>query len=208
MEYDKGMLKTWAEMETWDQHLERNGAFNKYVSKEGWHHIEQKYFNEVKRRIIFCKKLLSEHDDSCIYYTLAELYNRYNLDESPKYLYKRPVRYYCIKALRKNPEYAPIWFLLAESYGWVATLGGESKKAMPSLQALVEGDITVDIKQKDPQAQKRQTWFIERAIKCLKQAIKLDPDNRKYGSRSREYYHMKYEAIKMLSSSQNNGISP
>lgn len=198
MYYDKAMLKTWAEMETWDEYLDRNGAFNEHSSKEGFQHLEQRYFEGIKRRIDYCKKLLTEHDDSCIYYTLAELYNRYNLDESPGYLYKWPVRYYCIKALRKNSEYAPIWFLLAESYAWIVSLGGESKKTMPSLRAMVEEDITVDIKQKDPQAQKRLMWFVDRAIKCLKQAINIDPDNGSYRAKSREYYRMKYDAIKTM----------
>jgi len=103
---DKALLKSYAEMESWEQYLDRNGALNKYSSKEGFKYLEKKYFEEVKRRIDCCKKLLPEHDESCVYYTIAELYNRYNLDESPEFLYKRSVRYYCIKALRKNPGYA------------------------------------------------------------------------------------------------------
>lgn len=192
---DKALLKSWCEMETWDQYLDRNGALNKYSSKEGFKYLEKKYFEEVKRRIDYCKKLLAEHDESCIHYTIAELYNRCNLDESPEYLYKRPVRYYCIKALRKNSEYAPIWFLLAESYVWIVTLGGESKKTMPKMQAMVEENIAVDIRQKDPLAQKRLMWFVEIAVRCAKKALNLEPENKKYQRLSRESYKLKAEIL-------------
>jgi len=194
MDYDRALLKSFAEMETWDEYLERQGAF-KNVSTEGFKFLEQNYFKEVKRRINYCKKLLAEHDDSCIYYTLAELYNRCNLDESPEYLYKRPVRYYCIKALRKNPEYAPIWFLLAESYVWVVTLGGESKKTMPKMQAMVEEGITVDIKQKDPCVKKKLLWFANWAAKCVKKAVNLEPDNLEYQNLIRDCYKFKAEIV-------------
>ena len=204
MEYDKALLKTWAEMETWDEYLEKNNAFAKNVSAEGFKFLEQKYFKEVKRRINHCKKLLTEHDDACIYYTLAELHNRCNLDESPEYLYKRPVRYYCIKAIKKNRYHAPVWALLAEAYAWVVRLGGESD-TMPTFEAMVEEDITFDIRQKDPIAQQRILWFVNRAIRCAKKAFDFEPENKKYQRLSKECYKLKAE---VLCAEENRELGP
>ena len=195
MDYDRMLLKSFAEMETWNQYLERNGAFSNYVSKEGWRHIEQKYFREVKQRITYCKKLLTEHDDACIYYTLAELNDRGNLDDSVEHLYKKPVRYYCIKAIRKNPDHAPTWALLSEAYVWIAALGGESKEMPKMTTAINEQDIIVDIeKQKSRDRHKPTLFFTEKAIKCLKKAIAIDPQ-REYIYRLKEFYGLKAEEL-------------
>jgi len=195
MDYDRALLKSYAEMESWDQFLERNGAFSNYVSKEGWKHIEQKYFREVKRRITYCKKLLTEHDDACIYHTLAQLFDRGNLDQSVEHLYKRPVRYYCIKAIRKNPAYAPTWELLSEAYIWIAVLGGESKE-MPKMTTVInEQDIVVDIeKEGSSERTNRTLYFTEKAIKYLKKAIAIDPQ-RQYLYRLKEFYGLKAEEL-------------
>ncbi|MFC1708456.1 hypothetical protein ACFL2J_00150 [Candidatus Omnitrophota bacterium] len=195
MEYDKWILKSWSQMESWDEFLERNGAFKDYVSREGFKHLERKYFKEVKRRIAYCKKLLTEHDDACIYHTLAELYDRGNLDDSVEHLYKRPVRYYCIKAIRKNPDYAPTWALLSEAYIWIVALGGESKE-MPRMDASVdEQDIIVDIERQGSSNRRKPTmFFIERATKCLKKAIAIDPQ-REYLYRLKEFYGLKAEEL-------------
>lgn len=194
MDYAKALLKSFAEMESWKGYLTRNGAFNN-VSQEVWRHIEQKYFRIVKQRIAYCRKLLTEHDDACIYYTLAELYDRGNLDDSVAHLYKRPVRYYCIKAIRKNPAYAPTWALLSEAYIWIAALGGESKE-MPRMDASVdEQDIIVDIEsQKSSRRHNPTLFFTERAIKCLKKAIAIDPQ-REYLYRLKEFYGLKAEEL-------------
>jgi len=205
MQYDKAMLKSWAEMEMWDQHLERNGAFNDYVSKEGWQHIEQKYFREVKRRIESCKRLLTEHDDACIHYTLAQLYDRGDMNESTDLLFKRGVRFHCIRAVRKNPNYAPQWTLLAESYAWVASIGGDSKKVMPSMEVLCEKTITMDtgIDSRDPRVHRRVLWLINRAITCMKRAIDLEPENRRDNRKMREYCRGRDE---LIAESQKDGF--
>ena len=201
MKYDKVLLKSWTEMETYYQFLERNGAFNN-VSKEVWRHIEQQYFRIVKQRIEYCRRLLAEHDDFFIYYTLAELSSRGNLDGSSEYLFQRPVRFYAIKAIRKNPYYAPAWALLAGAYRWLACLGREGK-SMPKMKAtLGENDIAVEI---DKGA--RQEWaanesirFVEKAIRCLKKAVALDPGNDKYQSSLKKCYYFRAEEDELLGS--------
>jgi len=196
MKCDQALLKSYAEMETWDQFLERNGALGEYVSREVWKHAERKYFREVERRIEYCKELLGENDNWYARYVLAELYDRVNLDDFTEHLYKRSVRYWCIKAIRKKPDYAPAWALLAEAYAWVAMLGGESE-TMPTLDVMVEENVTVDIGQGNPAAQKKILWLAERAIRCSKEALNLDPENRRYHKLSKECYGLKADILEI-----------
>lgn len=194
MKYDRKMLEGWTGMATWEEYLTREGAFNN-VSKEVWQFIEQKYFRIIKRRIEHCKKLLAEYDDWYICYTLAELYDRGNLDGSVEQLYKRPTRFYCIKAIRKNPDHAPTWAILVDAYVWIACLDGESKE-IPMMNASVnEQYIKISVgNQKNTKRYKPAVFFVERAIKCLKKAIAIDPQ-RKYVDRLREFYGLKAEEL-------------
>ena len=130
MIYDKELLKNWCRMKTWADYLEENGALGDYVSKEGFDHVQGEYFKEIKKRIDHCKQLLKEHEDAFIHYTLAELYDRCNLDESPVYLYKRPVRYHALRALEIELNFVPAKRLLDKANEWVRYLGGD-KDYMP-----------------------------------------------------------------------------
>ncbi len=151
MQYDKAMLKSWAEMETWDECLEREGALNKFSSKEGFKHVQKKYFSLVDERIQHCKELLRNHQDAFLYYVIAELYDRTDLNRSPTYLYKRHMRYYALKALEIDPSYAPARELLDRANEWVEFLGGD-KDYMPDIEVkfkdtdgnrLIENDESV-----------------------------------------------------------------
>ena len=66
---------------------------------------------------------------------------------------------------------------------------------MPTLQAMVEENISVDISQDDPQAQKRLMWFAEKAARCAKKALNLEPENKEYQRLSRECYRLKAEIL-------------
>ncbi len=200
MRYDKAVLKAWAEMETWSQFLERNGAFGSNVSREGFKFIEQRYYKKVKKRIECCKRLLPEHDDFYMLYTLAELCNRGNLDDSAEYLFKRSVRYYCIKAIKKSPSYAPAWALLAEAYEWVACLGGDGKSISEMETIINESNIIVQVSKKGSELDPDQESirFIEKAIRCLKKAVLLDPGNYKYERMLKNYYQYRFEEDERL----------
>ena len=196
MTYDKEKLKTWAEMERWDEYLERNGALNELSSKEGFDHVQKEYFKELDLRIHYCKKLLKEYDDACIYYTLAELYDRQNLDEKPDLLFKRSVRRYCLESIRKKPDYAPQWVLLVRAYAWIAELGGESDE-MPELEmSFWEDGVRVRIERGDGKPQETLRW-IEMAIQCMKKAISIDPDEMGYHRFLKSLYHIKSEAYEI-----------
>jgi hypothetical protein len=140
MEYDKGMLKSWAEMETWDQHLERNGGLNRHSSKEGFSHLQKEYFALVENRIDNCKKLLRQHEDAFLYYTLAELYDRVDLNRSPASLFKRTTRYYARKSLEFDASFSPARKLLEKANEWVEFLGGDDDQ-MPDFDVGFKDNI-------------------------------------------------------------------
>ncbi|MFC1667658.1 hypothetical protein ACFL0P_07380, partial [Candidatus Omnitrophota bacterium] len=127
------------------------------------------------------------------------LYDRGNLDGSVEQLYRRQVRYWCIKAIRKNPAYAPTWALLSEAYIWIATLGGESKE-IPRMDVSVdEQDIIVDIERQGSSKRRNPTLaFTKKAIECLKKAIAIDPQ-RKYSYRLMEFYRLRNEEYGSIS---------
>ena len=160
----------WCNMEYLHDYLDRNEALNKNVSKEGFDFFAQKYFADLKTRITYCENI--EPKDEFVFYTLAQLYNRVDLDESKENLYKRRARYYAIRAIRKNREYSKTWFLLAKIYSWVSFLGGNEK------------------------GKDRSTYFTEKAITCLKKALKPNPKNKKYQYCLKGYYHLRNEEYK------------
>ena len=133
MHYDKAMLKSWAEMPTWGQHLERHGGLSKYSSKEGFTYLQREYFDQVEKRISCCKELLKDYQDTFLYYVIAELYDRADLNRSLAYLYKRYTRFFASKALKLDPSYIPAKELLDRAGEWVEFLGGD-KDYMPEIE--------------------------------------------------------------------------
>jgi len=203
MEYDKDLLKTWCQMEDWGTYLDKNGALGKYSSKEGFDYLEKEYFDLVKERINYCKQLLKEHEDALVYYTLAELYDRCNLDESKDYLFKRPVRYYIIKSIREDRQYAAPWSLLAEAYSWIALLGSENN-TIPKIKVSFEKANRTYLVQRSylthsytlTEKQKGQIRYIEKAIFCIRKALKIEPFNEEYKLLLEKYYSQRNQEYK------------
>src|SRR5258708_36701594 len=139
-------LRSWCNMQYLHDYLDRNGVFNKKVSKEGFDFFAQRYFAGLKKRIVYCESI--EPKDEFVFYTLAQHYNRIDLDESKENLYKRKARYYAIRSIKKNQKYSRSWFLLAKIYSWVSLIGGNEK------------------------GKDRSIYFVEKAITCLKKALK------------------------------------
>ena len=164
------LLEKWCAMEDWGDYLDRHGALKKNVSQEGFEFLSQKYFAGLKRRITYCKNI--EPKDEFIFYTLAQLYDRVDVDASKENRYKRKARYYAILAIRKNRRYSRAWALLADIYSWVS-LFSENEKGK---------DWSV--------------YFAEKAITCLKKAIKYDPENMKYQKDLKGHYHWLNEVYK------------
>ena len=136
MEYNKKLLGEWSQMEDWGTYLDRNGGLNKFSSKEGFDFLEREYYGMVKKRIKNCKELLNEHSaDPFLFYVIAELFDRCNEDESPAHLYKRHVRYYALKVLEIEPNFASAKGLLKKVDKWIEFIGGE-RDDMPELGIL------------------------------------------------------------------------
>ena len=138
--YDKELLESWATMEDWGDYLQKNGGVNKYSSKEGFQFLQKEYYAEVSRRIEYCVGLLDDYIDALINYTLAELFDRCDEDVLPAYLYKRPVRHYCLRALEIDPEFTPAKNLLKRVDEWVEFLGGDKRQScMPGFDIDISG---------------------------------------------------------------------
>ncbi len=153
MRYDKQLLKSWLESGDWGDYLEKHGALAANVSTQQFKAIEKRYFAEIKGRIAYCEKLLISHQDAFLYFALAALYSRCDLNESASFLHMEKARYYCFRSIRKDRSFASSWALLAECYSWIATLGEFHKKRIE---------------------------YIENAVKCISKALRLDPLNVKY----------------------------
>ncbi|MDD5005064.1 MAG: hypothetical protein PHS93_00990 [Candidatus Omnitrophica bacterium] len=125
MGYDRKLLESWISMEDWGDHVVKNGGL---ASKEGFDFLSKEYFLEVKRKIGYCNKLLKSHEDAFLNFVIATLYDKYDLDKSPAYLYKRSVKYYCLRALEIDPDFTPAKELLQKVETWLNFIGGDKNQ--------------------------------------------------------------------------------
>ncbi|MBM3254325.1 MAG: hypothetical protein FJZ16_08740 [Candidatus Omnitrophica bacterium] len=173
MNYNKDLLKSWI-----DEGIDYEE--NDDLTSEEFKILHLKHCIKINKRIKYCKELLVHYKDPFIYYTLADLYNRYDFDEAGRILYKQDVRFYCIMAIRQDRNYAPAWVLLAETYWWLAiVVGAEAISDSPEL------------KDQDPifqEGKKRQIGYIEKAISYIKKALKIEPVNEEYKDLLEFYY--------------------
>ena len=193
MAYDKELIQSWLESDDWGAHLEKHGALGNNVSTARFKTIEKQYFDEVKRRIAYCSKLVIYYQDAFIYYAIARLFSRADLNESANQLYMQEVRCYCYKSIRKDPYFAPCWALWAEAYAWIANLGCESK-VMPGFHIYFDKANTkrvekyIDFNVCLSKTQKIRINYIDKAIRCIQRAIKLDSMNKEYQCLLKSYY--------------------
>jgi len=120
-------------MEHWDECLEKNGGLGKHSSKEGFDYLQRQYFSLVEKRIRYCEKLLKTYQDAFLYYVIAQLYDRTDLNKSPAYLYKRYTRFLARKALEFDPSSIPARELLDRANQWLEFLGGD-EDYMPDIE--------------------------------------------------------------------------
>jgi tetratricopeptide (TPR) repeat protein len=137
--YDRKKIEAWTKDEYWGEYMERAGGLGVDVTTEQFKTLEKAYFAEIGRRIKHCKKLLAQcPDDSFLLYSLGSLCDRQNLDKDPRTLYKREARYYCLKALRVDPENLDAKILLRQIESWLELLGGKRGTSMPELKIIVK----------------------------------------------------------------------
>lgn len=193
---DNETLISWCNMETMNEYLQKPGTF------------VDDYFAEVKRKIKQCEEFLGGDNKFLGYYTLAELYSRFDMDELPEYPNKRKACYYALKTICEDRFFAPAWALLAEVYDWAVFCGGIEGVA----KYLADQDESV-IMDKDEDDDKhsylseqyeldvdqlQRIKLAERAIFCMKKAIALDPANENYRFLLKNYHHQRNEEYKPL----------
>lgn len=178
---ERRVLLEWCDTEGLVEYLERIGAFKIDMASDKFAIVEKEYYHELNKRIARCRALLENHDDALIYYTLAELYERDNIGISRDRTLKKKTRYYAIKAIRKDRNFADAWRLLSEAYSWIALIAYEVWK-----------------EPEDPvyRSKSKGICYIEKAIFCIKKAIKLVPYDLHYKYLLRKYYHFRNEEYK------------
>ena len=185
MGYNKDLLKSWLDED--EDYLEDYSEEEEMLEEESAV-LYIRNCIQTNRRISYCKKLLIRHKDALIYYTLAILYRTYDFDPDGNLLYKKPVRYYCIMAIRKDRQYASAWVLLAETYYWIALVVGEVATTRPV--SSISGDYSEFLFSKD---RKGEIKYIEKALYCVKKALQIEPQNEEYLNILKFYYQKRNE---------------
>ncbi len=205
MKYDRELLKKWSRKDIIDEYLGYGyWLFGDDAFDEKYGEIVERQETKLKKRIKYCKKLVEECDDEIIYYTLASLYNRYKPQKSIDCLFKRCARYYALKTIKKNRSNDKAWILLAECYRWLSMIGGEKDK---NLKFIVKNTINKQANKEDSNVSyldtnyefddfhKERIKLIERAIYCIKKAIKINSCYY-YKKLLKDYMHEKNQEYK------------
>jgi hypothetical protein len=184
MKYNKNLLKSWLfeDEDCLEDNLEED------IPEEEKAFLYIRDCIETNQKIYYCKKLLTQHKDAFIYYTLAVLYRTYDFDPAGELLYKKPVRYYCIMAIRRNRRYASAWALLSEAYQWVSLVAGEA--ALIFSTSSISGKHSKFLVSKN---QRTEIKYIEKALFCVKKAIQIEPLNEEYQNLLKYYYRQRNE---------------
>lgn len=185
MSYNKNLLKSWLDE---DEDYVEDYSEEEEISEEESAVLYIRNCIETNRRINYCKKLLNQHKDALIYYTLAILYRTYDFDPDGNLLYKKHVRYYCIMAIREDRSYASAWALLAETYYWIALVAGEAATARPL--SSISDDYSESLFSKN---RIEGIKYIEKALCCVKKALQIEPQNEEYLNMLKFYYQKRNE---------------
>lgn len=207
MNYDERILKEWALTEELFAHFDRRGIVdNDSIEDNRFKQMCDEYYDEIRRRIEQCEALLKESNGFLVNYTLAQLYDRYDIEASADHFYRRPVRYYAIRAIRKNRQSIEAWLLLADCYAWLSMIGPESqtmpliriekaqseepKTPASSVSYLVKSEPLSDI-------QKSKIASIEKAIRCVQKASRLNPVDECIQTRLKHYLAQRNQEFKL-----------
>jgi len=217
MKFDKELLDFWSKMEPFEKYLAvRLPTGEEDISDGEYKRIEAEYYDILNWRIQHCKKLLEIGKSDLLYYALACLYDNCSIDDSQEYFFKRPVRYYAIKAVRKNRSYHKAWVLLARIYSWAALFADDKSITPDNVQTGIgpeENDfqpiqeIKSYLKQDYELSsdQLRRIFFVEKGISCIKKAIAIKPKNRDYKYWLRLLYDQRNEEYKPENLPRNIG---
>lgn len=189
------LLKKWCEMERLADHFDEEGGFER---------IEAAYDAKLRERIEFCHTVMSAVSKQLYYYTLAELHDRYDVEDWPDCPNKRKAAFYAIRAIREDRNFAPAWALLAEVYfylvdAWSSDEATRRRDEMGIADDDGDGERPasyLDSRYQITDEQRKRIRMIDRAICSIKRAIALDPVNEGYRGLLELCYRQRNEEYK------------
>ena len=192
MHLDEATLRRWADVEDWGDYLSGHGAFEDGVSREQFEVIEREFFQEVQRRIDLCEEQLQQRPSALLHYTLAQLHDRNERDRLRTARFKQMVRYHAIRAIRLDRRCAGAWALLAAAYASLGWIGRGKRPRADQLEELWNDLMPEPLGSallSEPYLtqvyaltvrQRERLRLSGRAIRCLRHALSLEPQNRTY----------------------------
>lgn len=189
------LLKKWCEMERLADHFDEDGEFEAICSS---------YHAKVDSRIKACHLLAGAVDDRLLYYTLAELHDRYDIEDWPECPNKRKAAFYAMRAIREDWGFGPAWALLSEIYFylvdcWSSDEATRRRDEMGIADDEEDGERPasyLDRRYRMTEEQKKRIRMIDRAISSIKRAIALDPANEAYHGHLELCYRQRNEEYK------------
>lgn len=199
MEYNKSLLESW----TGDFDGECPEGTDDQTAEIMWQDLVINH--RIMKRIEYCKSLLAKHRDPFLCYVLARLYSFWDSGYCREVLEMRPVRYYCIMAIRIDRNYTLAWSFLSSVY-WGLCVAEKAKNHLfdDDEDSTEETELFLrDIEKggQDPQAffrknRRQQIRYIEKAIRCIRRALQTDPFNEKYHELQKCYFWERNEIYK------------
>jgi hypothetical protein len=200
MEYNKSLLESWTgDFEKSD--LEEDSDEESWNSM--WEGIIENH--RINKRIEYCKSLLAENKDAFLCYVLARLYSFWESGHCTQVMHMRPVRYYCIMAIRIDRDYARAWALISAVYWRLSLMERAKKHLFEGDGDFVEEAVLFQSATKNNgsrllfdvcENRRKQIKYIEKAIYCIKRALQKESLNEKYQEFLKCYFQERNEIYK------------
>lgn len=200
MTYNQTMIKGWlADLER-IRDSECEEVSDGEIMDVRWRAI--KHYLRLNKRIDYCRALVREKRDAFLCCALAELYDQYDFAYGKDIIHKRPVRYWCLMAIRADRTYSRAWAILSCVHYWLAIVEKAKSFIYEDRRDFAEATelFIQEFEEKDCSSQEvtsrnklRQETHIDKAIYFVKRAIKLKPACRVYRGWLRYYCSQKTE---------------
>jgi len=115
----------WSHMPSFIDSAEGSALVDSSCDNDTFYAAEKEYEDLVRNRISWLESKIEgmlTADRAEAHFVLASLYDILNFERPPA-IFKREVRYNCIKAVRLNPEDHRAWDILALACSWVSVIG-------------------------------------------------------------------------------------
>ena len=204
---DNELLEFWTE-QTFDDYFEyktgiKTNELNTVDLDESFDILLDKFDAEYNAILLsciqYCEELLKLTNDKHLFFILARLYDKHMVEGNLDHLYKRIVRYYAIKAIRVDRSLHKAWFLLGQSYSFVAFLGGNEKVKIAGITIANDMYKSNNTKTEyEVDDVKKIVRFYEKAIFCSQQALKIFPQNPTYKNELKKLYSIRNQSYRDL----------